>query len=218
MCFPEDLTRYPIDRNNMIQKRNELIEEVSQQINDFKKEVNNTIKILIDSTVWVSYFGDRRSELQPRIKLAREVIKYCRNEKIGIYYCDYIENELNEDPRSNRQNNIIQMKEIANRIPSNIGNDTWDQIDVNWENIGSLWNNDKEVELANNLEQKLPDRKSKSNRVDRNIIVTAIQQGINVILHENPNDFNRFQDDFDQVIFIDLLNIGSLEKFIQRLP
>src|SRR5437879_2354287 len=107
------------------------------------------------------------------------------------------------------------MKKIANKLPAHTGNDTWDQIDINWEDWGSLWNNDDEVKLGDELEKQLPDKKSKSNRIDRNIVITAANQKIDFILHENPNDYKKIN--IDGITFIDLLGIESLDDFIESI-
>jgi hypothetical protein len=132
-------------------------------------------------------------------------------EKIKLFYCPYVENELNKGNNKNKEANIEKMKSIANRLPAHIGNDTWDQIDCNWEDLGSLWNNDEEVKLGNQLQQQLPDKKNKSNRIDRNIVITALNQNINYILHENPHDYKKIH--LDGIVFIDLLKIKSLDEF-----
>lgn len=78
-----------------------------------------------------------------------------------------------------------------------------------------MWNNDKEAALGNKFERQLPDKKSKSNRIDRNIVVTAINQKISIILHENPKDFDQLKN--DNISFIDITKLKSLNDFIQTL-
>jgi hypothetical protein len=170
-------------------------------------------RLLLDTGVWISYFGNRKQSEQKRIDTARNIINYCLREKIKLFYCPYVENELNLGHNLNKAKNIEEMKKIADKLPAHIGNDTWDQIDVKFEDWGSKWNNDEEVKLGNELQKQLPNKKNKSNRVDRNMVVTAVNQKINIILHENPKDYNKI--DVKGIFFVDLLNIQSLNNFIE---
>jgi len=164
-------------------------------------------KVLIDTSVWISYFGRKpdNEKNNKRSKLASEVIKYCQKNKIDLFFCAYIESELKNEK------NIESMKKISKKVSTHFGNDFWDENDVNWEECGSKWGDKEEGVWADELKSQLPDKKKKSNRVDRNIVLTAIQQNINIILHENPKDFNRLSDDRIQII--DLCKLNSLEDF-----
>ncbi len=170
-------------------------------------------RLLLDTGVWISYFGTRQRSEQERIDTARKIIDYCLKENFKLFYSPYVENELNLGNSLNRSKNIEVMRKIADKLPAHTGNDTWDQIDVTYEDWGSKWNNVEEVKLGNKLQEQLPDKKNKSNRIDRNTVVTAINQKIDIILHENPRDFDKI--DVKGIFIVDLLSIESLDNFIE---
>ena len=104
------------------------------------------------------------------------------------------------------------MKNIAKKLPAHTGNDAWEKInDVNWEDWGTIWSDCEEGELADELETQLPDKKKKSNRIDRNIVLTAIKENIAFILHENPKDYNKLLN--NKVQFVNLLSLNCLDDF-----
>lgn len=173
-------------------------------------------RILLDTSVWISYFGDRPENCKARIELSRNIITYCLAQKMQLFYCSYVEFELNQANQKNRPENIEKMKLIAENIPAHTGNDTLDQIvDVTWENWGSLWNIEEEETFGDELQKQLPDKKNKSNRRDRNIIVTAKYENIDAILHENPKDFKKIKT--DSMTIIDLTKLDSLNDFIEEI-
>jgi len=80
-------------------------------------------KILIDTSVWISYFGKVDKNNPGRVKFAKKIIDYCQQEKINLFYCSYVEFELNDNTE-----NIKVMKKIAKKLLAHTGNDTWNQI------------------------------------------------------------------------------------------
>jgi len=176
------------------------------------------MKLLVDTSVWVSYFGDRSSDPEGmnRIEFARQVIDYCLDQKYTLCFCTYIVNELNKGSNKNRQKNIEKLKTIAEHIPGSVGNETWDNIEETWDKINDRWGDQKVIEKDKKFEKILPDKKNKPNRIDRKIVLTASEQGVNILLHENPKDFNRFCD-IEETTFIDLLTVKNIEDFKKAL-
>lgn len=87
-------------------------------------------RLLLDTGVWISYFGNRLSKENKRIDLAKKIINFCLSNKIELFYCPYVENELLKGKYANRVQNIKKMKKIAKKLPGHIGNDAWEKIDV----------------------------------------------------------------------------------------
>jgi len=173
--------------------------------------VNSKKKILIETSVWVSYFGDRNIENNCRIKTAREVISFCLKEEHELLYCHYVLRELQNYEGSKRKKDIEELKNIAKELPSNIGAEPCNKIEVPWDKIGSVWNNNEENKQEKRIEASLPDKNNKSNKNDRKILLTAHQQGVNILLHENPKDFKKIK--LDNIQIINLLEVKTVDEF-----
>lgn len=172
------------------------------------------LRVFIDTSVWVSYFGDRDNKINlVRIKLAQEIIKHCVDNSYDLLYDPYVLSELRNYSCANRVYNIEKMKEIAKPLPYYIGNDTWGKSDAIWGNTGSRCGDTDELKKANKLDLELPDRKHKLNRNDRKIMLTCLMENADILLHENPHDFNKISQ--NAILKIDLLNIKTLNEFIR---
>ncbi len=171
-------------------------------------------RILLDTGVWISFFGRTDPKLTKRTELAREVIRHCQSKGYQLFYCPQVELELSRG--TNGADNIAQMKIIAEAVDGHTGNETWDQIDaVTWDTWGTKWGDTEEHELGETLEAQLPDKSKKSNKNDRSIVVTAKHENIKIILHENPKDFDKL--DVDEVSLIDLTSIQNIDELDQLI-
>jgi len=169
------------------------------------------IKIVIDTSVWMSYCGKFRESDSNRIVKAKELINFLDRNTDKIVTC-YSE-------RTKRELLKYSSESVLGKyylLPSHILNQNWEETEENWNNIETKWGDEKEVELGNNISKKLPDKKNKLNRNDRGIIGDAIQEGCQILIHENPKDFNRFLDFSENLIIFDLLSI-SVEDIIDTI-
>ncbi len=176
----------------------------------------NKNRILLDTSVWISYFGERKQEHINRMELARIIINYCLEKKMTLFYCPQIEAELRKGSHATRNENIEQMKKIAEEILGHTGNEKWGQMSpVTWDKWGTKFGDKSESELGDKLESQLPDKNNKSNRTDRSILVSAIKENIHIFLHENPQDFNKIKS--DEILLINLLEITSISEFVDLI-
>jgi len=72
-----------------------------------------------------------------------------------------------------------------------VGNETGDKIDGQFENVGSLWNNEEESTIAVEIEALLPGSKHQH---DRGILLDAIYNDCDVVISENWSDFRRIRE------------------------
>ena len=178
------------------------------------------INVILDTSVWISFFGNRPKEQSLRIQRAQCLLNYLKKNQslFKICYSERTEHELSKD--QNRA--ILQQYE---KLPSHILNESWEQIELKWNNIGTKWGNEKEFILGKKIEDLLPDKKTKCNRNDRGLYGDSIQNECRVIIHENPKDFKKFDPDASNrsILLIDLYNqdcssaIKQLEKVVKAL-
>lgn len=163
------------------------------------------INVLLDSSVFVSSFGNRSKDEAWRIERAICVIKFLKenSESYQICYSERTKNELVNDPNFSC---LSQFK----LLPSHWLNATWEKIDLTWKNIGSKWDDSSEIELGKQLEEKLPDKAKKDNLNDRGIYGDAVFNSCDVVIHENPRDFNKLRYDSDER-HIHLINLIKID-------
>ena len=171
------------------------------------------MKILLDTSVWISYFGQRKEK--SRISVAESLFRYFdENEKI-VEIC-YSERTLNE-LESNDYRDVLKRYSL---VVSHILDLNWEEIDLKWENIHTKWGDSSEVELGDDLKKELPDNKHKSQKADRGIYGDAILEECNMIIHENPKDFNKLQEDASKrgIEIINLLdqNESSIIELLEQ--
>jgi len=98
---------------------------------------------------------------------------------------------------------------------------TWDKINLKVDNLYSIFGNIEELKVGNSLEEILPDKSKKNNENDRGIYGDAIFEKCDVILHENPKDFSKFENDAKKrnILIINLLEINANDviKSIKQL-
>jgi hypothetical protein len=49
-------------------------------------------RLLLDTGVWISYFGGRPPSERSRMNLSKKIINYCIKEGFKLFYCPYVEN------------------------------------------------------------------------------------------------------------------------------
>jgi hypothetical protein len=174
------------------------------------------IRILIDTGVWISYLGQRKIDTNNRVKKARKVINYLKNnsEKYSICYSERTINEL----YNNSGQNVLDNYTLVN---SHIFNENWEECHLIWNNINSIWGDKTESNIGNTLKSILPDKTKKNNRNDRGIYGDAIIENCKIIIHENPKDFTKFTSDAEKrkIILIDLFSysVKHAIKIIESL-
>jgi len=164
------------------------------------------IKILLDTSVWMSYLGRCREKSSHRIEKAKNILDLlnANTDKIMICYSERTKREL-----SNYSSESVL--ETYYLLPSHILNQNWEETEENYDNIGTKHGDEEEYELGKRIEDILPDKKKKLNRNDRGIVGDAIHEGCQIIIHENPKDFDRFANFSDNLIIIDLIS-NSVEE------
>lgn len=161
-----------------------------------KSDKNENMKILLDTNVLFSALG-RFTDTSNRLKkVAESVIQKCSDKGFEMCISERTKREFEKGWKEDSINSsrVLCEKEFTNcftMLPYHYGNETWDKIDGHWENIGSLWNNEIESSIADEIEALLP---SSRNRHDRGILLDAIQNKCDVVISENWSDFRRIKD------------------------
>jgi predicted nucleic acid-binding protein len=164
-------------------------------------------KVILDTGVWISYFG--REENKQRTEMAKNLFKILSDSSFEILFSQRTENELNQKPSLERQTFLKKF----DRATYYKGNETWNQIQGTWENIGSLWES-SEVETTTAIKIKNWLKREKDIE-DRGILLDAVFNGCKFFIHENPNDFNKISLDFWEEF--DIQNINLLEIEFEEL-
>ncbi len=179
------------------------------------------IKVLFDTSFWISYFRPRRDdELEiKRNSTANELLDYFlkNRKKYEICYSERTKNELKSDQDKSKLEQFLM-------VGSHTLNLNWEEIDLKWNNISTKWGDSSEVVMGNNLQTILPDNKKKDNVKDRGIYGDAILEDCKVLIHEDK-DFNKFTDDTmkREILLINLNHctvkdaIKSIDKFTQNI-
>lgn len=162
------------------------------------------IRLLLDTGVFISYFG--RSESKLRTEKARALIRHIDNTKGEILYSQRTFYELKERDWEKRKKFISQCKLASYHF----GNETISQIEGTIENIGSICNNyaDGEFQLSEKLNQYL--LRERDIR-DRGILLDAVKNECNFFIHEKPNDFDRVPVKTLKKFGVKIINLLELE-------
>jgi len=75
-------------------------------------------------------------------------------------------------------------------LPYYFGNETIDQIDGSLNNIGSVWNNEKEINISNEI---LAELLSVNAKTDRGILLDAIMNKCSMVVSENYKEFDKLK-------------------------
>jgi hypothetical protein len=173
-------------------------------------------KVVLDTTVWISARGTRKSA-PARQQRARRVLSFLTSQptRFSVYYSERLELELAHDAI------LPTLKHFFHRLPYHVLNETWDQSEGKWENCGSRWDDVEESRFGEAAEILLPDRVKSSNRRDRGIYGDAVFAKCRCLLHENPRDFDRCVEDSERhgLKIINLLNheANEVEEMRARL-
>jgi len=178
------------------------------------------IKVLLDTSFWISYFRPRNNDPKnKRNSKANELLDYLlkNQKKYEICYSERTKNELETDQDKSKL-------ELFRMVGSHYLNLSWEQIDLKWENISTKWGDSSEVVLGNNLQTTLPDKKKKDNVKDRGIYGDAILEDCKVLIYEDK-DFDKFIDDAmkREILLINLnhysvgVAIKSIGKFTKNI-
>lgn len=163
------------------------------------------IKFFLDTGVFISYFG-RKSDSTRTIN-AKLLIDHIDDISGEILYSQRTYHELKKHEWKKRKTFLKQ----CTLSSYHYGNESFNEIDGTFDNIGSIWNNDKgdEYKLSNELFKYM----SKYRELhDRGILLDAIMNNCNYFIHENPNDFNLIPKEITNqfnLIVIDLIKVGK---------
>lgn len=154
------------------------------------------MKVLFDTNVLISAMGRKTDTDHQLQKTAESVIQKCLDNCFKLCISERTMREFEKGWSSGKIGNeqIENEKKLLERIrilPYHTGNETWDKIDGNWENIGSLWNNEEESTIAVKIEALLPGSKHQH---DRGILLDAIYNDCDVVISENWSDFGKIKD------------------------
>ena len=154
------------------------------------------MKIMFDTNVLFSALKRINDKDGSRCKLANKVIEKC--DELGLKKCiserTLREFEVGWEKKNLSEDRIEEEKSILEKfvmLPYHRGDETQDKIYGNWENIGSLWNNEEEYKIAVELNNKLPGEK---NQYDRGILLDAIQNDCQYLINENWTDFDKMSE------------------------
>ncbi len=167
----------------------------------------NIVKVLLDTSVFISSFSGTRVNDSERTIKAQCIIKYLEENKcFQICYSERTQRELKWDKNIHKLNKY----ELLN---SHVLNQTYDNTEEKWNNIATIWNDLSEIQLGDDIEKVLPDKPSKSNKNDRGIYADALYEGCKFIIHENPKDFNKLNNYISSknIVLIDLMKHTCLE-------
>ena len=154
------------------------------------------MKVLFDTSVLLSALGRSNDKDLNRYKLANKVIEKCDilnyskciSERTKLEF-EYGWNNKNlSDDRVEEEKSFLKIFTV---VPSHHGDETWNKIDLNWENDESLWNNEEEMKIAEELNNKLPGER---NQHDRGILLDAIMNKCNIVINDNWSDFNKMSE------------------------
>lgn len=170
------------------------------------------IKVVLDTSVFISSFPGRRASEPGRTQKAQCVISYLEeNNTFLICYSERTERELEHDSHFYKLGNYT-------RLNSHLLNQKIDETEETWDNIATVWNDQSEVDYGDELLEALTDKPAKTNKNDRGIYGDAMLEHCRFLIHENPRDFDRFQKqaEKDSIIMINLLK-HSCTDVIQML-
>jgi predicted nucleic acid-binding protein len=143
------------------------------------------IRVLLDTSVWISLFGSRRST--ERGERARTVLAFLedRADRFTVCYSERTVSELSKP---------IPELERFERVPYHTLDENWNQIDGSWGNIGSDWDNSDESPFAESAKAALPDKSTRPNpRRDRGICADAAFSNCRYLLTEDRSDFSKLK-------------------------
>ncbi|MBU4445095.1 hypothetical protein KJ656_08450 [bacterium] len=131
-----------------------------------------------------------------RFKIANKVIERCNilNYTKCISERTMREFEFGWDNKNLSKNKIEKEKSFLEEYEVqyyHFGDETFDKIDGHFDNIESLWNNEEENKIAEELNKKLP---GEINQHDRGILLDAIMNNCNIVINENWSDFNKMSE------------------------
>lgn len=139
-------------------------------------------KILIDTGVWMSYFGQRRADEYKKVEKAKELFNHLDASKsnYNVWYSERNWQEL-ECADSRRALAKYSM------LPSHILSQKFEKTPEIIDNIGTKMGNHKELDLEMEILEILPGEKQYR---DRLIYADAILENCDFLIHEDPKDFN----------------------------
>ena len=151
------------------------------------------MKVLFDTSVLFSALVRKNDKNLIRFKIANKVIERCNilNYTKCISERTMREFEFGWDNKNLSENIIEKEKSFLKEYEVQYyhsGDETFDKIDGNFDNNGSLFNNEEENKIAEELNNKLP---GEINQHDRGILLDAIQNSCQYVINENWNDFNK---------------------------
>lgn len=179
------------------------------------------IKVVIDTGVLMSNIGGYRATDIEREYVAKGVLNFLtsNSSKFALYYSERTQEELIRN--TSREIALIELNKYE-MLPSHILDQTWGETGQMWQNIATIYGDERESDLAGLLRDKLPDKRTKSNRNDRGITGDAIMNYCDVILTENPKDFNKLQEECEEngILLINLIKqtSDSVISKLQELP
>lgn len=151
---------------------------------------------MLDTNVLISALG-RSTDTDNRLQqIAESVIQKCLDSGFKMCISERTTRELEKGWNSGN----ITLERIEKErkllvqfsfLSYHMGNETWDKIEGKWENIGSLWNNEEESAIADEIEALLPGTR---NQHDRGILLDAIYNDCYVVISENWSDFKRIRE------------------------
>jgi len=91
------------------------------------------IRIIIDTSFWISFFGQRSKDQFERVKKARKIIEFLNKhtDKYTICYSERTKNELKNNPK----NGILDNYTLIN---SHILNEEFAECDLAFDNIDTI--------------------------------------------------------------------------------
>lgn len=163
------------------------------------------VKVLLDTSVLLSNALGFRVTDPEREKKAMCLLNYLSTHvnNFELVYSERTKRELIKYLNENRAEDELKKYKM---LPSYTLSQNYEETEEIWNNIDSKWGDEKELDLGVSLENTLPD-KNKLNRNDRGIFGDAILNSCEVVIHENPKDFNKLRTLADEygITLINLL-------------
>lgn len=154
------------------------------------------MKVLFDTNILISKIG-RNTDLENKLlEAASFIIKRCDELNWTKCISERTIRELEKGwencktPKDKLTKEKTLLKEFV-ILHYHLGNESWEEIDGEMGNIRSLWNNDEESKIADEIQEHLTAKKHKH---DRGILLDAIYNKCEIVISENWSDFERIRD------------------------